>query len=109
MIKTVAEAQAQDFTLPEFKDWKKFARSIQGYQITKELGLNFHEWTRDQFNQWNETKQWDLDVLHLRIMLFYAFRRDYWMGYTYTEQDELADSLLQEISKKTGLAYTPKQ
>jgi len=108
-VTTGADAQAQDFTLPALEDWKDFARSIQGYQITKELGLDFHKWTLDQFDQWKETKQWDLDVLHLRIMLFYAVRRDYWTGYTYTEHDEMADSLLQAISKKTGLPYTPKK
>jgi hypothetical protein len=42
-------------------------------------------------------------------MLFYAYRSDYMSGYTYTENDELADSLLSAISEKLHLPYTPKQ
>ena len=109
MIETVAEAQKQEFTLPEFKQWRTFARSINGYKIAEELGLDFGKWTVEQVKHWKETNHWDLDILQLRIMLFYAFRSDYMTGYTYTEHDEMADSLLQAISKKSGHPYTPKQ
>ncbi len=108
MIKTVAEAEAEDFTLPEFSEWRRFAGGLSGYTIAEELNLDFSEWTIEQTARWKETNRWDLDVLHLRVMLFYTLRLDYWTGYTYTEHDGMADSLLQAISQKTGKAYTPK-
>ena len=108
MIGTVAEALAQDFTLPEFGEWRTYASSLNGYKIAEELGLEFTTWTVDQMTCWKDTNHWDLDVLQLRLMLFYTLRLDYWTGYTYTEQDGTVDSLLQAISQKTGKAYTPK-
>jgi hypothetical protein len=48
-------------------------------------------------------------VLVLRLMLFAAFRADYFSGYTYHEQDDLADSLLRAISDRAGLPYPAEQ
>lgn len=105
MLKTVADARSQAFTLPEFKHWRGFAMSLDGYAIGKELGFDVMAWGREQVAAWTESGAWPLDVLHLRLMLFYAHRVDYWTGYDYTEQDDLVDSLLYALSEKTGLPY----
>jgi hypothetical protein len=106
---TKAEANAQQLTLPPFEHWRAFAGKMDGYKIAQELGLDYAKWIEQNLKQWRETGQWDLDVMGLRLMLFYAYRSDYMSGYTYTENDELADSLLSAISEKLHLPYTPKQ
>ncbi|MEO1289458.1 MAG: hypothetical protein AAFV93_16970, partial [Chloroflexota bacterium] len=60
------------------------------------------------FEIWQETGDWELDVLHLRLVLFFAFRSDYMSGYTYTEHDEIVDSILNELSKQLDLPYAGK-
>jgi hypothetical protein len=105
---TVVEAEAQQFTLPRFKDWRSFAGLMNGYSIATELGLDFHAWAGTQIGHWEETGAWNLDVLHLRLMLFYAFRADHMTGYTYTEHDDMADSLLHELSQQLNLPYEGK-
>ena len=104
---TVAEAQSQTFTIPEFADWRGFAGLINGYKIAEELGLDFPKWGTEQKERWETSNQWDLDLLHLRIMLFYTYRADYMTGWDYTEHNEMADSLLQVISEITGQPYEP--
>lgn len=103
---TIAEAEAQTITLPEFQHWRAFAIQIDGYKIAEEMGLNFHDWIETQIKKYRETGSWDLTVLELRLLLFYAFRADYFTGYDYTEHDEMADSLLSAISVRTGLPYS---
>ena len=104
--KTAAEAQAQVLTnLPSFAAWREFAGLLNGYAVAEDLGLNFHEWGAEQEKCWQDTRRWKLDVLHLRLMLFYVFRADYFTGWTYTEHDEIADSLLQALSEQSGLPY----
>ncbi|MEM9953775.1 MAG: hypothetical protein AAF846_19355 [Chloroflexota bacterium] len=101
---TVADAKAQSFDLPDFKDWRRFAGLIDGYAIAEELKLE-KSWHATQKTHWQETSDWELDVLHLRLVLFFAFRSDYMSGYTYTEHDEIVDSILHELSKQLDLPY----
>lgn len=108
IAKTVAAAIAQEFTLPEFSQWRQFASLINGYPIAAELSLDFGSWGNEHHKNWAASQTWDLDLLHLRVMLFYIFRRDYFTGYTYTEHDEIVDSLLQAISEITQQPYHPK-
>jgi hypothetical protein len=106
---TIAEAEAQRITIPKFEYWRDLARLMNGYKIAEELGLDFHAWGAAQEKNWERTQQWNLDVLHLRLMLFYIWRADYMTGWTYTEHDHFADSLLQELSKKLDQPYQPNK
>jgi len=107
-VATVAQANAQHITLPEFKAWRRFAASIDGYAIAEELGIDYRTWYAEQEQQWQTSGAWSLDVLHLRLMLFFAFRRDYMTGYTYTEHDDIVDSLLRALSTQVNQPYTGK-
>jgi hypothetical protein len=104
---TVAEAEAQRYTLPaRLDDWRQCAALIDGYKIAKELDFELIPWANEQGDRWRASGTWgDLSLLELRLMLFAAFRADYMGGYTYHEYDEIADSLLHAISAKTGLLY----
>jgi hypothetical protein len=103
---TVAAANAQAFMLPvQLDDWRRFAMLLDGYAIAKELGYDLLAWGSAQDQRYRETSLWDLSVLELRLMVFYEQRADYWSGYTYHERDDIVDSLLREISQKTGLAH----
>lgn len=108
MLKTVADARSQAFTLPEFKHWRGFAMSLDGYAIGKELGFDVMVWAREQVAAWTESGAWSLDVLHLRLMLFATCRSDYWNASDYGMFDEQADSLLHALSEKTGLPYADR-
>ena len=105
MAETVADANAQIFTLPDLGDWRTLAMRINGYKIAEELGFDLSAWGEEQEKRYKTTGQWELDVLHLRLMLFYEYRADYFTGYTYRERDDLVDSLLRALSEKTGLPY----
>ena len=107
---TVAEATNQDFVMPSAFDrtWQSFAQQINGYAIAEELGLDFHEWGEGCLKQYNETGQWDLNILELRLMLFYLQRSLYHTGWTYDEYDNEVDSLLLALSTATGQPYTSK-
>lgn len=102
---TLAEANAQTLILPAFKEWRRFATTLDGYKIAAELDLPTL-WYAEQKAAWEKTHTWDgLDILHLRLMLFYAFRSDYLSGYTYTEEDEMVDSILHALSQRLNLPY----
>lgn len=106
--KSVAEVQAQTLCLPEKfddKTWRQFAGSIDGYAIAQELGFDLIHWGSAQEQAYKQSGVWNLDVLELRLMLFYEFRADYMSGYTYHERDELVDSLLAALGQATGQAY----
>lgn len=107
MADTVAEAEAQTFTLPSLDGWRMLAAMLDGYTIAKELGFDVMRWAGEMF-QLHKTGRWnqDLDVLHLRLLLFALYRSDYMTGYTYHEYDEQVDSLLRVLSEKTGLPYS---
>jgi hypothetical protein len=106
MATTVAAADAQQITLPtQLGDWREFAGTLDGYKIAAELGFDLGQWSKNQEQQYEETQRWDLNVLELRLVLFYEFRADYFTGYTYHERDDLVDSLLCALSRKTGLPY----
>lgn len=106
MAETIAEANAQLYTLPaRLDDWRRFALLIDGYKIAEELGISLGDWVQEKQRHFDQTGQWDLNVLELRIMVFQKQRSDYWAGYTYHEQDEAVDSLLRAISQHTGLPY----
>ncbi len=105
---TVAQAKSQMLVLPEFKHWRRFAALIDGYQIAEELELDYRSWYKIQLQHWQTSQTWGLDVLHLRLMLFFAFRSDYMTGYTYTEHDEIVDSLLHALAHKLNLPYSGK-
>jgi len=107
----IAEAQAQLLDLADVKDWRRVVSSIDGYEIAKELGLNFHIWGGEQFRLWKAEKRWELvDMLHLRIMLFYVERANYFAGgYSDTIYDDMEDSLLHEISKWLDLPYDKRK
>lgn len=101
--RTIADAQAQEFVVPDTLDnWRKFAGMIDGYEIAQELGLNFGEWGAECERQYADSGKWNLDVLELRLMLFYQFRADYMGGYTYHERDHLVESLLHELRTKVS-------
>lgn len=106
MAETVAEANAQQYTLPaNLENWGAFALLIDGYKIAEELGIDLAEWIETQQQRFEQTGRWDMTVLELRLMLFQKQRSNYWAGYTYHEQDEAVDSLLRALSQKTGLPY----
>jgi hypothetical protein len=107
MAETVAEANAQQFTLPaRLDDWLEIAMLLDGYTVGQELlGLDVISWGNDQQQQYDLTGQWDLTVLELRLMLFHFWRVDYWTGETYHELDPYVDSLLHALSQQTGLPY----
>ena len=110
MAETVAEAEAQQFRLPEkFENWRSFAGLLDGYKIAAEMGLDLPAWGREQQARYQQNRRWDLSVLELRLMLFYQFRADYWTGYDYHERDAMVDDLLRALSKKTGQPYPSEQ
>lgn len=102
---TVNDANAQKFSLPAFKQWRKFAGLIDGYQIADEMGLDYGAWYVEQEKRWRDAGAWTLDALELRLMIFLAYRSDYMSGYTYTEHDEIVDSLLYALSEVLDLPY----
>lgn len=103
---TVAEAQAQTYTLPEsLEGCRQFAALVDGYKIAEELGHDFRVWPTEQEDLYHQTGQWNLNILELRLMLFFEFRADYMSGYTYHELDDLVDSLLLKLSELTGQPY----
>ena len=104
---SIEEANAQQFDLPNFKNWRQFAGLIDGYQILEELQLD-KSWYGEQKSLWETTGTWELDALHLRLMLFFAFRSDYMSGYTYKEHDDIVDSILHELSQQLDLPYAGK-
>jgi hypothetical protein len=98
---TVAEANAQVFTVPDSIDgWRGLAVQIDGYKIAKELGFELIPWGSEQEVRWRQTGRWDLAVLEMRLMLFYQERANYFGGYTYHERDEQVESLLNELREK---------
>lgn len=106
IAETIAEANAQVFVLPpRLEDWRPFALLIDGYKIAEEIGISLGDWIQEKQRHFEQTGQWDLNVLELRIMLFQKQRSDYWAGYTYHEQDAAVDSLLRALSNQTGLPY----
>ena len=103
---TAAAANAQQFALPvDLQDWRTFAGLIDGYQIAEELGYDLRKWGSEQEQRYTQSDEWTLEILELRLMVFYEFRADYMMGYTYHERDDVVDSLLRAISRKTGQPY----
>ncbi len=103
---TKAEAEAQQFTLPlHLDDWREFAGLLDGYKIGEELGFDLIAWGHAQEQYFEQAQKWDLEVLELRLMLFYEFRADHMSGYTYHERDDLVDSLLHALSRQTGQPY----
>lgn len=99
--KTIADAMAQAFTVPDKLDnWRKFADLIDGYKIAEELGFDLGKWGAEREKQYEASGAWNLDVLELRLMLFYQFRADYMGGYTYHERDHFVESLLAELRIK---------
>ncbi len=103
---TAAAANAQQFVLPvRLEEWRAFARLLDGYKIAKELSFDLRDWGYAQEQRFEQSQQWDLSVLELRLMLFYQFRADYMTGYTYHERDALVDSLLRALSRQTGQPY----
>ena len=105
---TVAEANAQKIELPAFKQWRAFAGTIDGYKIADELSLDYGAWYVEQEKRWRDTGAWELDALGMRLMIFLAYRSDYMSGYTYTEHDEIVDSLLHALSDLLDLPYAGK-
>jgi hypothetical protein len=108
LLRTVIDAQTQTFTLPEkFDDqmWRQFARLIDGYAIAQELGFDLRTWGETQETAYRQSGIWHLNILELRLMLFYQFRADYMGGYTYHERDGLVDSLLAALSEATEQPY----
>jgi hypothetical protein len=110
MAETIAEAEAQEIQIPQKfddREWRQFAGLIDGYKIAKEMGIDFHRWGYERQQKYEQTGRWDLNLLELRVMLFYQYRADYMSGWTYHERDHLVDSLLQVLSDTTGQPYTP--
>lgn len=108
---TVAEANQQQFTIPKSlaDNWRGFAGLINGYTIAEELNAKETKWSVDVVQQAMEQGGFasDVSILDLRLMLFFAFRTDYFTGYTYTELNAEVDFILQALSEKTGQPYTP--
>ncbi|HEX6291166.1 MAG TPA: hypothetical protein VFZ66_18425 [Herpetosiphonaceae bacterium] len=107
-IKTISEALAQRWKLPErFDDqtWRSFAAQIDGYAIAEELGFDLRSWAAAQEQAYQQRGRWELNPLELRLMIFYQFRADYMSGYTYHERDELVDSLMAALGTATGQPY----
>ncbi|MDX1993938.1 MAG: hypothetical protein SF029_16240 [bacterium] len=105
---TVAEAIAQVFTIPDSLDgWGGLAGLIDGYKIAQELGFELIPWGSEQEARWRQTGRWNLDVLELRLMLFYQERANYFGGYTYHERDEQVESLLNELREKPSNRQNP--
>jgi len=65
MARSVAEAEAQQFILPDrFSDkWRSFAMLINGYAIAEELGFDLHSWGAEQERRFKESGSWNLSVL----------------------------------------------
>jgi len=105
IAQTVAEANVQSFTLPALRDWREFAGLLNGYDVAKELGFDVIEWGSQQETIYTRSGDWELNVLELRLMVFFEYRADYFTGYTYHERDDIVDSLLQALSIQTGLPY----
>lgn len=108
MAETIAEAEAQPLTLPALQDWREFALLLDGYMIANEMGIDYVQWSAEQDERYEQTGIWNLSVLELRLMLFYACRQERWTslpGDWY--YSKMADSLLRAISAQTGLAYQP--
>lgn len=108
---SVAEANAQTFTLPTSLDdnWRGFAGLLDGYQIGEELGFNVMTWSSETLKPAMASGQFtdDTSILDLRLILFGLFRSDYFSGWTYHEHDREVDFVLQALSVKTGQPYTP--
>jgi hypothetical protein len=105
MAASVKDAMSQVLVLPErLQDWRHFACLINGYAIAKELGQDPQEFTRNTRAIVESIECCDqLDLLDLRLMLFFECRIDHFSGWTNHERDEAADRLLRAIARKLNL------
>jgi len=108
---TIAEANQQQLTIPNSlaDNWRRFAGLIDGYAIAEELGAETTRWTVDVVQKAMKQGGFapDVGILDLRLMLFFAYRADYFNGYTYTELNPEVDFILQALSERIGQPYTP--
>lgn len=66
MAKTVAAAQNQTFTVPDYEGWVQFAHLLDGYSICDDMGIAFQDWFRDTGARYDSDPD-QLSVLDLRI------------------------------------------
>jgi hypothetical protein len=108
VAETVAEAEAQEARPPDAFDdlaWRRFAGTLDGYKIAAELGLDLFAWGAAQAEASGRSGAWGLDVLELRLALFYLLRRDHLSGVTYHELDDLVDGALAALAARLGRPY----
>lgn len=103
--KTRVEAEAQTLDLPpQFPaNWRGVARLLDGYAVAGDMGLDFGTWTTAQVEAYYQSGVWNLTTIELRVMLFWAYRSDYFTGYTYNEHDRavLADLDALGVQRRT--------
>lgn len=104
--KTRAEAEQQSFILPPHfnQNWVYFASLIDGYAITEEMGIEWRTWYQEQHDHYRQTSTWDLDILGLRLMLFFEYRADHFSGVEDMNRD-IVESLLKAFSQHCGQPY----
>jgi hypothetical protein len=104
--KTVAEAEAQQFTLPRSYDdgWRGFAQILDGYAISEELGKPGRV-LRRELQYKHRTNPADLSLLEVRLLLFLEVHRERFVGGA--KPYRRVEDLLMRIAEMTEQSYTP--
>lgn len=104
MAKTVAAAQNQTFTVPDYEGWVQFAHLLDGYSICDDMGIAFQDWFRDTGAVYDANPD-QLSVLDLRMLLFFHARSlRFSMG---IEPFAFINTLMKQIAEKADQPYTP--
>ncbi|MBI5671656.1 MAG: hypothetical protein HZC41_26990 [Chloroflexi bacterium] len=104
IAKTIAEAEAQSFTLPVYDRWFEFAHLLDGYAICDEMGVDWKDWARRCLEKLEANPE-SVTVLEARLLLFFKARMQrFTLG---VESYASINDLLKLIAHKTGQAYAP--
>jgi hypothetical protein len=95
--------QLERFTIYDYADWHHIAKLVNGYELAKQKGQPLKLWGREQHLNWRNTKQWNLGLIELLMMLFYFWSQEHMTGGT--SWGEETDSILHEIARLTGQKY----
>ncbi len=108
MARTLAEANAQMLTVPEFEGWFRFAHTLDGYTLFHSLGRadGIGDLRNEHLRAYRETGTWRGSLLELRVVLFFEARAQRHGAYpSYSPDDDpkfraMMMSLLDAIRKR---------
>ena len=108
-FKTLSDFDTKSIEFSSYFEWQDLARSIDGYRIMQEIGLNSRTermgfWKSNK-NSWKSTGIINLPVSELLLLLF--IERNKLRFVSGGEDYDFVNALLIEIAKQTGINYQP--